>query len=179
MASSRTIEVLETIVMQFRARLGMRDIDYIDLHTVLQKMVNLFPGFNYRRVPDNELHGAKGTYNSDTGLLDIPNNVFVGMEGKVPHFRFSVAHEIAHVVLKHEGVRFRHAARKAYEKARPSIWRDEREAERFAALLLAPTHLAEKSGSTSEIQNRFGLSLNAAEIRKREIEAYVRSKTEN
>src|SRR6266436_6879957 len=115
-------------------------------------------------------------YNHETGLMEIPNSVFLGMKNRIPRCRFSVAHEIAHVVLKHEGVRFRHAERKAYERANPTIWRDEREAEQFAALLLAPTHLAEQCKIASELQKRFGLSSDASEIRIKEIEAHIRRK---
>jgi Zn-dependent peptidase ImmA (M78 family) len=176
MASSRSIEMLESIVVQFRARLGMKDVEYIELESVLEKMVHLFPGFSYRCVPDNMLHGAKGMYSSETEVMEIPSNVFLGMKNRIPHFRFSVAHEIAHVILKHEGVRFRHAERKAYEKANPSIWRDEREAEQFAALLLAPTHLAEQCKTATELQKKFGLSSDASEIRIKEIEAHNRRK---
>jgi IrrE N-terminal-like domain len=105
MASSRTI--LESIVIRLRAKLKMTDVEYIDLKAVLEMMVVLFPGFSCRRVADRALHGANGMYNSDTDTIEIPNNVFLGMENRVPHFRFSVAHEIAHAVLKHEGVKFR------------------------------------------------------------------------
>jgi Zn-dependent peptidase ImmA (M78 family) len=176
MASSRTPEVLELIVVQFRASLGMKDVEYIDLEAVLNKMTQLFPGFAYRQVPDDTLRGAKGMYDPETELMDIPNNVFSGMKNRIPHFCFSVAHEISHVVLKHEGVRFRHAQRKAYEKENPSIWRDEREAERFAALFLAPTHLAENCSTAAELQKKFGLSGEASEIRLKEIEAHIRRK---
>jgi Zn-dependent peptidase ImmA (M78 family) len=172
MASSRTI--LESIVIRLRAKLEMTDVEYIDIKAVLEMMVILFPGFSYRRVADSVLHGAKGMYNSDTDTIEIPNNVFLGMENRIPHFRFSVAHEIAHAVLRHEGVKFRHAERKAYEKANPSVWRDEREAEQFAAIFLAPTHLAKKCKTVGEIQSKFGLSTNAAEIRKKEIDSDIR-----
>jgi Zn-dependent peptidase ImmA (M78 family) len=73
-------------------------------------------------------------------------------------------------------VRFRHAERKAYERANPTVWRDEREAEQFAALLLAPTHLAVQCKTASELQKRFGVSSDASEIRIKEIEAHTRRK---
>jgi Zn-dependent peptidase ImmA (M78 family) len=168
--------MLELIVIQFRVRLGMKDVEYIELETVLEKMAHLFPGFSYRCVPDNKLRDAKGMYNPETELMEIPSNVFLGMKNRVPHSRFSVAHEIAHVVLKHEGVRFRHAERKAYEKLNSTIWRDEREAEKFAALLLAPTHLAEHCKTANELQKKFGLSRDASEIRITEIETHLRRK---
>jgi Zn-dependent peptidase ImmA (M78 family) len=139
-------------------------------------MAQLLPGFGYRLVPDDALHGARGMYDPETELMDIPNNVFSGMQNGIPHFRFSVAHEIAHAVLRHEGVRFRQAERKVFEKAKPSIWRDEREAERFAAILLAPIHLAENCKTAEELQKKFGLSRKASEIRIKEIEAHIRRK---
>ena len=176
MASSRSIETQELIVIQFRTRLGMKDIEFIDLAAALEKMVHLFKGFSYRLVPDNKLHGANGMYNPETGLMEIPNSVFLGMKNRIPRCRFTVAHEIAHVALKHEGVRFRHIERKAYEKANPTIWRDEREAEQFAALFLAPTHLADKYKTAEEIYKTFGLSGDASEIRLKEIEAHIRRK---
>lgn len=176
MASSRNIEALELIVVQFRKTLGINDVIYIDLKVVLEKMKVMFPGFTCQRVPDNDFHGAKGMYDPVTESMQIPDTVFSGMENRVPHHRLSVAHEIAHVVLNHDGLRFRHATRRAYEKADPKLWRDEREAERFAALLLAPTHLAASRNTIEDLEQTFGLSRRAAEIRKLEIEAHLRKK---
>jgi hypothetical protein len=176
MASPRTIKELEFIAIQFRNALGMTDVEYIDLTIVLEKMKDLFGGFNYQRVPAAKLHSSRGMYDPDTGLMEIPENVFAGMESGVSHHRFSVAHEISHVVLKHQGVRFRHAKRKAYEKVDGAVWRDEREAEKFAAILLAPTHLAIKCKNVEELQSTFGLSRPAAEIRNQEIEASIRTR---
>jgi hypothetical protein len=96
------------------------------------------------------------------------------MKTCIPQFRFSVAHEIAHAVLRHQGVRFRHAERKAFEKANPNVWRDEREAEKFAAIFLAPTHLAKKCKNVEELQRKCGLSSGASVIRMKEIEAHIR-----
>jgi Zn-dependent peptidase ImmA (M78 family) len=113
-------------------------------------------------------------YDSRTDTMKIPNSIFWGMRNRIPYCRFSVAHEIAHAILGHGGIRFRHAEKRAYEKANPDIRRDEREAEQFAAILLAPTHLAKKCKSIEEVKERFGLSDRAAEIRAKEIEAHLR-----
>jgi hypothetical protein len=56
----RSIEALEEIVLRFRAKLGMTDVEYIDLEAVLQAMVSLLPGFSYETIPDDQLRDAGG-----------------------------------------------------------------------------------------------------------------------
>jgi len=57
--------------------------------------------------------------------------------------RFTIAHEVAHVALWHDGVRFRGNTNALAEETVRKIRRQEREAERFAAAFLAPAHLAD------------------------------------
>ncbi|WP_246529679.1 hypothetical protein [Microvirga zambiensis] len=52
--------------------------------------------------------------------------------------------------------------------------KEESEARRFAAMFLAPNHLLGSTDTVKEIVGRFGLSFEAAMIRKAEFDAFQR-----
>jgi len=176
MSASDTPGEIKALVLRLRKALGMQDVRRLDLHLVLEKMRRLFPDFDYQIVEGGELGLREGFYDSATSKIALPEQVFSGL-ATVPRSRFTVAHEIGHWMLRHEGQRNRQAERKAYERAVPQIRRDERHADEFATQLLAPDHLVETCSSVAEIERDFGLSRQAAEIRKKEVDALVRQRT--
>jgi hypothetical protein len=141
--------------------------------SVLLKTQQLFPGFSYRRVPDDELPGGKEAVH-EAGELRIADKTVRALEGGEPRARFTVAHELAHFVLQHPEVRFRGTQLRAYEMAKRRIRIDEAEANEFAALFLAPDNLIQETDTITELVSRFGLSSRAAEIRKAAIDADAR-----
>lgn len=174
MSRRYTPEELKRLVLRLRQRLGLEDVFRLDMRVVLEKMKELFPNFHYERVRDSELKDGEGWYDASQSLLRIPDKTFNALNHHVPRAAFTVAHEIAHWALAHEGERFRRPQKQAYEHATLNIRREEREAEQFAALFLAPDHLAESCGTVDEVQRKFGLSRRAAEIRKEELDADAR-----
>lgn len=176
MSKRYEVEELKRLALRLREHLRMKDILHLDMLGVLETMKTLIPGFDYKRVSDSEVKDGEGLYDSELPYLRIPDATFEALKRNEPRARFTCAHEIGHWVLDHEGQRFRRAERKAYEQSKPSIRRDEREAEQFAAFFLAPDHLAESFSTISDLQTRFGLSRPAAEIRKRELDVDARRK---
>jgi Zn-dependent peptidase ImmA (M78 family) len=170
------VQELKRLALDLRERLGMRDIRYLNMLEVLEAMKRVFPDFDYKRVKDAKLKDSDGFYDSELPYLQIPDTTWSKLERNEPRARFTCAHEIGHWILRHEGFRFRRSTRQAYERSTPNIRRDERDAEQFAAFLLAPDHLAEKFNSLSELQTTFGFSRRAAEIRKNELDADARRK---
>jgi Zn-dependent peptidase ImmA (M78 family) len=56
--------------------------------------------------------------------------------------RFTIAHEIGHIALKHQGTHYRGRINDRLRAFAGRAQQNEREAEKFAAAFLAPAHLA-------------------------------------
>lgn len=78
--------------------------------------------------------------------------------------------------LGHKKARHRNISGRRIEKIAPSVIRDERDADRFAAAFLAPASLIENPLLTTsrELSERFDLSLQASEIRLETIQRLYR-----
>lgn len=174
---SRQIEEIKVLALALRKKLGFENTEYLNMRAVLTETKRLFPGFDYQQVRDHELVDAEGMYDPDARVLKIPDRVFKALDRGVPRARFSIAHELAHSVLGHREIRFRNMQRKAYERTKPNIAREEREAEELAAFFLAPDHLCQGCMTVEDFIERFGLSRRAAEIRKQDYDRHLRRKS--
>ncbi len=176
MNKNRTPEEVKSEILKFMMATKLGNAPHLDMMTLIVKAKEYLPGFNYLRVPDNEMPDALGMYDPNTNLLKIPERVFCAMNQDEPRARFTIAHEISHALLGHTEIRFRHTELKAYEKAKPNIRREESEANRGAAFILAPDDVVATCTNIDEIMDRCGLSRKAAEIRKGEFDAEQRRK---
>lgn len=169
-----TDEEIEKRATSLRKALGIEGQLRPDMMTVIQKTKHSFKKFGYLRVPDDDMPDAEAQWDSDKGILSLRESVFRAMQRDEPRARMTVAHELGHFALKHEGVRNRSLEAGAAEKYLEWVRRDEREAKRFAAAFLAPADFIREDDTAEDIAERFGLSAQAAEIRKSEVEAMRR-----
>lgn len=117
---------------------------------------------------------AEARWTSDDTKISMRESVFVGMQRAEPRARMTVSHELSHYLLKHEGHLNRSTVKTAAEISTRRIAHQESEARRLAPILLAPEHLIPEGASVDDIMTMFGLSHEAAVIRKDEIEAVRR-----
>jgi hypothetical protein len=174
MSRIRSPEDIMSIVLRLRKKLDLDGTKPFQAKATLDAMKQHFPGFNYRKVADDELIGAEGAYEPTTNMISFPERVFNRLDSGDPRVSFSAAHELAHYVLNHQAIRFRHAEKMVYERAAPNIQREEREANQFAAFLLAPDALCGDCKTVLDFMIKFGLSQRAAEIRKEEHDRHFR-----
>lgn len=143
---------------------------------------------DYLTVPgDNRADEA--LYDSDTNTIGVRADVLAALDrpsraSKVEHqhFRFTVAHEISHAALKHEGVHFRGATSVHVKRIPSRAKRNEREADRLASHILAPYYLAREvmralkltTLTAEHISELFGINISAAAIAKERIERMYR-----
>jgi Zn-dependent peptidase ImmA (M78 family) len=170
----KTDEDLEDIARKFLKRLGVEHQVRPDLLTVIVKVKHHDPSFNYERVPDVEMLDAEAQWDSVGRVVRMRESVFVGIQRNEPRARMTVAHELSHCLLGHEGLLNRSVARSANERAVARIQQQESEARRLAAVLLAPEHLVPDPADVDTLMDKFGLSGEAAVIRKAEIDAIRR-----
>lgn len=177
MSRIRSSDDIAAIVLRLRNKLGLDDKKPFEAKVVLESMKQHFSDFDYQEVPDGDLPDAEGLYDPPNRTIFFPTRVFRRLDSGDPRINFSVAHELSHYVLNHQEIRFRHTEKKAYERATPNIQREEREANQFAALLISPDASCGDCKTVLDYMIKFGLSRQAAEIRREEYERHLRRVT--
>lgn len=92
--SRKDLRMLANIL---RKRLGLQDCLYIPIVELLDLLPDLFDGFSYEIVPDNEL--GKNTHAETdirTGHIKIKESVYERACAGKGRDRMTIAHEIAH-----------------------------------------------------------------------------------
>jgi IrrE N-terminal-like domain len=170
----KTDEELEAVVRNFLRKIGLERQIRPDMMTVISKLKHVVPSFNYRRVPDEEMPEAEAHWYSEDFELSMRESVFVGMRRGEPRARMTVAHELSHYLLAHKGYLNRNVTKSNAEMSVQRIVNQESEARRTAPIILAPEYLVPEGATAEEIVSTFGLSQQAAVIRKEEIEVIRR-----
>jgi Zn-dependent peptidase ImmA (M78 family) len=139
---------IEMAARKLRIELGIDDQLRPDMPTVIFKLKDHGLISNYERVPDEEMPNDEAKYDSSQRILYLrestycaANAMFNFSASERRRARYTIAHEIGHIALKHDGIRFRGNTASIAESIVPKIRRQEYEANRFAASFLAPAHL--------------------------------------
>ena len=78
----------------------------------------------------------------------------------------TIANEIGHFAMNNSGIRNRSTAQTPAGLLLLETRKEESEARRFAAMFLAPNYLLSSTDTVDDIVDRFGMSFEAAIIRK-------------
>jgi len=128
---------------------------------------------DYVRVPDATLPDAEAKYIGQDRKIFVRESVFQRAERSDVHCRFSIVHECSHAIFEHQFERKRSLlGRSAAPEMRvPSVRREEVQADKLAAVLLAPFHRVDFSLqiTAEQLEKRFGLSRPAARLRLEEM----------
>jgi hypothetical protein len=132
---------------------------------------------DYICVPHQELPACEGKYDPDNEILFYRQSIWDAAEKCDPHAKWTLIHEACHAILGHKDVRFRADALSKDRLSRRTAL-DEVAANRLTASILAPFDKAQyKLGMTvDDIQQRFGLSREAAAKRLEEFDRMFRRK---
>lgn len=127
---------------------------------------------DYVCVPDGDLT-SEGKYEPQEGKVYFRNSTWNGAEKGISRNVWTLVHECTHVILSHKETRLRASA--AISRRGAS---DEIEAHRLTASIIAPFEKADFTLDTSieDIQDRFGLSRQAAAKRLEEFQRLYRRK---
>lgn len=165
-------ERIEQAATELRERWGIPNQACPDIITMIFKLKHEELIADYVRVPDAELPDDEAEYNSHARVLKLRESVFQAANdiyGRIAksRARFTITHEIAHVILGHTGTRHRNVSDRKIERILPRIRVDEIEANRFAAAFLMPSHLIDLSlnPTPAEISFQFQVSEAAASAR--------------
>lgn len=170
-------EDFEQLAKLLREALGLDDQIKLDVIEFLRRLKRKGYIADYVRVPDSAMLDAEARFKPDERKIYIRESVYVAADEWIDRARFTVIHECAHAALDHQFERKRSLAGAAVaDKRVASIRRDEAQANKLAAAILAPFHRAEFSLSTNtqHLMKRFGLSLTAASKRVEEMAGIFR-----
>lgn len=148
--------------------------DYVDILSIMEKIPKILPNFEYRIVNDEDtdinMDGMMAyTEGYDGNILmvireDIYDDAALGLGMQ----RLTIAHEIAHVLLKHcnGNAVFKRIDHFSYLRSKLKKEVDpEWQADVLAAELLAPRNLV-KGMNVYEIMQKFKVSHTCAEVQK-------------
>lgn len=169
-----TDEEIEQRVKVLRRELGLETQNRPDLRTVIERLAAHFRHFSYQQIPDADMPAAEAQWDARKGVLRISENIAAVMQRGEPRARMMIANEIGHFAMQHSGARNRSTAQATAGRLMLEAKKEESEARRFAAMFLAPNYLLSATDTVEDIADRFGLSFEAAMIRKGEFDAFQR-----
>jgi uncharacterized protein DUF955 len=167
-------EALEKIALTWRRKLGAEHQFVPDIFAILSVLPKYVEGFGAQVVSEGFLRGYEAYTDCTTKKIFVRTSTWKRLEDGEPRARMTIAHEFAHIVLRHSGNRFRQADNTVRRTIKELEANEEFEARRFAGYFLAPTHLVRRFQSQSEICAALRISKDAAEVRSAQISALER-----
>src|SRR5262249_39776575 len=159
------LEQVEAMARDLRKKLGIDDLPYLDMMTVIVKAKHHGLIQGYRRVPDHNMPEDEAAFDPHEKVLLIRESTFCAMNRGEPRAGLTIAHDLGQMALGHKRTRHRNVSGGRIEKIASTIKRDEAQADKFGGAFLAPAHLVDEPLTTpaQQIADRFGLSRSAAE----------------
>lgn len=155
-------DAIEKKAIQFRSELGLDEISAPCMLNALEAFQHRAKKFSFRTGSCDELGQDEALMDETTHTLTVRDSVMEDVKAGRERARFTIAHELGHYLLGHEGMRLRTRRVTAYPMAKDRI--QESEANLFASYLLVPTRLAWDAVSAEDIAMRFQVSRAAADI---------------
>src|ERR1700730_8857326 len=129
-------EDFEAAARHLRIQLGIDDQLRPDMTTVIVKLKDHGIIKNYIRIPDDQMPDDEAYFDSEKKLLHLRESTFRAASAMFTYnetarrrARYTIAHEIGHIALGHDGIRYRGQTNALAEELVRKIRRQEREAE--------------------------------------------------
>jgi Zn-dependent peptidase ImmA (M78 family) len=158
----RTFAEVEEISRRLRKELKIDHLECPDLISIFENgLSEVYPGLRLVRVLDEQLPESEARADCLERTITIRESVYRACLQGEPRARMTLAHEVGHIALDHSGTRHRQSLHLGTRNEK----REEGEAWHFARAFLAPTYMAVTCKTADQLSKRFGLSVDAAEIR--------------
>lgn len=154
--SPKSTKEIVKIALATRKLLGLASTEKVNL-TVL---VELFLQNDLIEiVEDHELLGRYALTYPDKNIIKIRNSVYEDLCNGSPRARFTIAHEIGHLVMHKNQTTFARGGSKTHKIFEDGEW----QADTFASHFLINADLVTKNMTASDISRKFGVSYTATE----------------
>jgi hypothetical protein len=160
---------IDARALAHRRGLGFRDEEAIDVAPLLSRLAARYPEFSYERVPDGVLGEAEAQWDSQARRLLIPEAVFQAANRGEGRALMTVAHEVGHALLGHEGNLSRAPRGVRAERVSAKLRSMEYQARRYAAAFLIPDTPAVRRLDATALSERYRVSMSAAIVRHSEL----------
>lgn len=144
--------------------------DVIDIFE--RKLPKLFPTFTLVVCPDREMADigdAEAYTEFNPPLVAVRNSIYRAASHNEGRARMTFAHELGHLVLHPGAAKLRTESNNQTDKRLRPFESAEWQARKFAAFFLLPAHIVREFSSPRQLADACHVSLQAAEIRFREV----------
>lgn len=171
-------ESIERSAEAIRQRLFLYDSLPIDIPTALVRLgdLDLSPKAAYEVLSDSEMKDNEAFAYCAKNRLYISKSTFLAAKRGSKRARFTIAHEIGHLVLRHTGVRSRVAHGKDPRKQSniAGVWQEEADANQWASAFVMPKKVVLATDAPLRLAERCQVSMAAAMNRIESIRRLIR-----
>lgn len=161
-AIARSVDTIRGLAQTVRDGLGYRDLAQIQPeHLVESALPVVLPSFVYDIKPRSRMHGAEGFAVPDRDYIAIREDVYQAARMGNGRARFTIAHELGHLLL-HQS---EHLVFERSERTTAKFRQPEWQADIFAAEFLMDLRKIRRDDNDVAIRQRFGVSITAARHR--------------
>lgn len=168
-------EAIEKRANYVRGKIGLGDIIAPNMYIALQQLASKAKSFSFRPALISEMGGDEAVMDIDNDVLMVRESVLEDAKSGQNRARFTIAHEIGHYFLGHDGAPRRNPDKSVYASAKDRI--QESEANMFASYLLVPTALALDCPTAEHVSIKFQVSGEVADIAFERIQREKRKAT--
>lgn len=155
---------IETIARDLRKGLGLSDEPYFPIIELYDLLHVLIQGAYYEVKPKSDMGNNHGLTLIKKKVIYIRDDVFDAACRGDGFGRFTMCHELGHLLLHRGGIALQRAS------ARPPLYMSsEWQSDRFAGALLMPDNCMTYESTPSDVMQRFGVSYSAAMVRMQQI----------
>ena len=148
-----------------RKFLELEDVPYFPVVDVYEVLDLMYEGASFEVREMHEMGDDHGRTYPDRNLIYIREDVYERANDGAPRDRFTMCHELGHLMM-HRGV----ALSRIDPRQPPKIFRNsEWQADTFASFLLMPRKLLQNYSSVMSVAAAFGVSFEAATVRRGEL----------
>jgi Zn-dependent peptidase ImmA (M78 family) len=160
---------IDARALAHRRELGFADDEAVDAMMLLARLEARYPEFSYECVPDGALGEAEAQWDSQAKRLLMPEAVFQAAKRGEGRALMTVAHEMGHALLGHDGNLNRALASGRAERVSAKLRSMEYQARRYAAAFLIPDTPAVRTLDATALSVRYRVSMSAAIVRHSEL----------